>query len=134
AIVVDSLGGKQGLPSAFHSLFAGLNRTTVLIVAVTVGLVLTAGQHAIGVLGDYVSTKLSQRMTLDLRSELFQHAQRLSQTFHDETPHGALVYSINNAAEAAGSVTVAIPPLLESLLSLVGMFVIAFRIDWELAL
>jgi ATP-binding cassette subfamily B protein len=134
AIVVDSIGGKQGLPSAFHSLFAGLNRTTVLIVAVTVGLMLTAGQHAIGVLGDYVNTKLSQRMTLDLRSELFQHAQKLSQTFHDETPHGALIYAINNAAEAAGSVTVALPPLLESLLTLVGMFVIAFRIDWELAL
>jgi ATP-binding cassette, subfamily B, bacterial len=134
AIVVDSIGGKQGLPNVFDSLFASLNRTSVLIIAVTVGLVLTAAQHAIGVLGDYVNTKLSQRMTLDLRSDLFRHAQKLSQTFHDETPHGALIYAINNAAEAAGSVTVAIPPLLESLLTLVGMFVIAFRIDWELAL
>jgi len=134
AIVVDSIGGKQGLPNVFHSLFASLNRTSVLIIAVTAGLGLTAAQHAIGVLGDYVNTKLSQRMTLDLRSDLFQHAQKLSQTFHDETPHGALTYAINNAAEAAGSVTVAIPPLLESLLTLVGMFVIALRIDWEIAL
>jgi ATP-binding cassette, subfamily B, bacterial len=134
AIVVDSIGGKQGLPGIFHPLFGSLDRTTVLIVAVLLGLVLTAGQHAIAVLDDYVSTKLSQRMTLDLRSDLFQHAQRLSQTFHDETPHGALTYSINNAAEAAGSATVAIPPLVQSLLTLIGMFVIAFRIDWVLAL
>jgi ATP-binding cassette subfamily B protein len=134
AIVVDSIGGKQGLPGVLHPFFGSLSRTTVLVIAVTAGLVLTAVQHAIGVLGEYVNTKLSQRMTLDLRSELFQHAQKLSQTFHDETPHGALIYAINNASGAAGSVTVAIPPLLESLLTLVGMFVIAFRIDWELAL
>jgi len=134
AIVVDSIGGKRGLPGIFHPLFGSLDRTTVLIVAVVLGLVLTAGQHAIAVLDDYVSTKLSQRMTLDLRSDLFQHVQRLSQTFHDETPHGALTYSINNAAEAAGSATVAIPPLVQSLLTLIGMFVIALRIDWELAL
>jgi ABC-type multidrug transport system fused ATPase/permease subunit len=134
AIVVDAVGGKQETPGLLHPLFGGLDRRTILIVAVVGGLVLTAGQHAIGVLGDYVSTKLSQRMTLDLRSDLFRHVQRLSQTFHDETPHGALIYSINNAAEAAGSTTVSIPPLVQSLLTLVGMFVIALRIDWELAL
>ena len=73
AIVVDSIGRKQGLPGVVHPLFGSLSRTRVLIIAVTAGLVLTAAQHAIGVLGDYVNTKLSQRMTLDLRSELFQH-------------------------------------------------------------
>ena len=39
------------------------------------------------------------------------------------------MFEINNQASAVGSITVAIPPLLQSVLTLVGMFVIVVRIE-----
>jgi ATP-binding cassette, subfamily B, bacterial len=44
-----------------------------------------------------------------------------------------MIYTINNAAESAGQVTVAFPPLTQAVLTLVGMLVISFEIDPLLA-
>jgi ATP-binding cassette, subfamily B, bacterial len=134
AIVIDEVTGKRKLPHVLGFVFGTNSRTTVLVIAVVAGLVLITVQHALGVLGEYVATKLSQHMTLDLRSDLFQHAQSLSLAFHDEARSGALIYTINNAADAAGQISVTIPPLVQSALTLAGMFYISFRIDWTLAL
>ena len=71
---------------------------------------------------------------LDLRSDMFQHAQRLSAGYHDDRATGALMYQINNQADAVGAVAVSLPPLLQSFLTLVGMIWIAARIDAQLAL
>jgi ABC-type multidrug transport system fused ATPase/permease subunit len=73
-------------------------------------------------------------MVLDLRSDMFRHVQRLSQAFHDSKRTGQLMFEINNQASAVGSITVAIPPLLQSALTLVGMLVIVIKIDPLLAL
>ena len=41
-------------------------------------------------------------MVLDLRSDMFRHAQRLSLAFHDRTRTGQLMFEINNQASAVG--------------------------------
>ncbi len=61
-------------------------------------------------------------MVLDLRSDMFAHAQRLSMAYHDSKRTGKLMFQINNQAAAVGGITVAVPPLLQSVLTLVGMF------------
>ena len=73
-------------------------------------------------------------MVLDLRSDLFDHVQRLSLTFHDRRQTGALMSQINLQAAAVGNIVMVIPPLVEALLTLVGMLVIALLIDWQIAL
>ena len=73
-------------------------------------------------------------MVLDFRSDLFQNAQRLSLTFHDENATGGLMYRINNQADAMGSITTSIAPLLQALLTLGGMLYITIKIDLQLAL
>jgi ABC-type multidrug transport system fused ATPase/permease subunit len=134
AIVIDTIAGKRALPDFIAPFFDSWSSTRIILLAVVGGLAVTAVQHGVGVLGDYVETKLAQHMTLDMRSQLFEHAQGLSQTFHDQARSGALIYTINHAAEAAGHIAVAFPPLAQSLVTLVGMFVIAFQIDPTLAL
>ena len=47
-----------------------------------------------------------------------------SLAFHDRTRTGQLMFEINNQASAIGGITVAVPPLLQSVLTVVGMFVI----------
>ena len=64
--------------------------------------------------GQLRRTRVSQSMVLDFRSDLFQHAQRLSLAFHDQRRGGMLIYAINFQADAAARLVMAIPPLLQS--------------------
>jgi ABC-type multidrug transport system fused ATPase/permease subunit len=133
ALLIDTVLGNKPLPSLLGAL-DGLGVYTLLAVAVASGLIITALEHGLAVVDDYVNTKLDQNMVLDLRSDLFRHAQRLSMAFHDTKRTGTLMYQINNQAAAVGGVTVAVPPLLQSILTLIGMFAVTLVIEPLLAL
>jgi ATP-binding cassette subfamily B protein len=133
AFLVDNVLGHRTPPGFITSIF-GREEMHLLIFAVTAGLLITAIGHGITVWNEYVSTKLEQRAVLDLRSDLFEHAQRLSLTYHDGLKRGHFIYRINYQAGALGRVLLQFPALAQSLLTLVGMFWIAYRIDPLLAL
>jgi ABC-type multidrug transport system fused ATPase/permease subunit len=86
------------------------------------------------VLNHFLGAKTEQNMVLDLRSDLFDHAQRLSLTFHDQRQTGALMSQINTQAAAMGNIVMVIPPIAEAAMTLLGMLVIAALLDWQLAL
>jgi ABC-type multidrug transport system fused ATPase/permease subunit len=86
------------------------------------------------VLNHYLGAKTEQNMVLDLRSDLFNHVQRLSLTFHDQRQTGALMSQINSQAAAVGNIVMVIPPIAEAMMTLFGMLVITALIDWQLAL
>jgi ATP-binding cassette subfamily B protein len=106
----------------------------VLVTMVFARFLITAVGNAFTVGNHYLGSKMEQNMILDLRSDLFAHVQRLSLTFHDERRTGALMSQINTQAAAVGNIVMVVPPIAESLLTLVGMFVIATLIDWQVAL
>lgn len=133
-VIIDTVLEERALPEVLVPVMGNLDRETLLVLAVLGGLAITLIQNAVTVLHDYVTTKLDQRMVLDFRSDLFQHAQRLSLGFHDRARTGQLMYRINNQATTLGKVTMTFPPLAESIITLVGMFWIAYHIDPELAL
>jgi ATP-binding cassette subfamily B protein len=133
AILVDTVLGEKPLPSLLGFL-GSWDATSLLVLAVLAGLVLTVAENGVTVVNEYVTTTLDQRLALDFRSDLFRHAQRLSLAFHDRAQTGGLMYQINNQADSIGAITVSIPPLAQSLLTLVGMFVVAYMIDPTLAL
>ena len=133
AIVIDTILGDKPLPSILGGL-DGVSTTGILIIAVVGGLLLTGVEHGTAIVDDYVNTKLDQSMVLDLRSDLFRHAQRLSLAFHDRRKTGGLMYQINNQASAVGTVTVSLPPLFQALFTVIGMFLIAYAIEPLLAL
>jgi ATP-binding cassette subfamily B protein len=133
AIMIDSVLGDKPLPGPLHAL-DGIGRYQLLALTVLCGLVITGLQHGLAVVDNYVNTKLDQSMVLDLRSDLFRHVQRLSLSFHDRTKTGQMMFEINNQASGIGAITVAVPPLLQSIVTVVGMFVILIRIQPQLAL
>ena len=133
AILIDTVLGHRPLPSLLGVL-DGLDRSALLALAVTAGLVVTGLEHGLAIADEYVNTKLDQGMVLDLRSDMFRHVQRLSQAFHDRKRTGQLMFEINNQASAVGSITVAVPPLLQSVVTLIGMFAIVVHIEPVLAL
>jgi ATP-binding cassette, subfamily B, bacterial len=134
--LVDNVLGDKPLPAWLERLFAGAadSRFALLLSAVVFGLVLTLVENVLGILNNYVSTRLDQHMVLDFRGDLLAHAQRLSLTFHDERRSGPLVYAINFQSNAAAGIVLAIPPLAQSFITLVGMFTIVYLIDAKLAL
>jgi ATP-binding cassette, subfamily B, bacterial len=109
-------------------------RGLLLVVIATASLLFAMLQNAITVLNTYVSTKIDQGMVLDFRSDMMQHAQRLSLAFHDQRRTGQIIFAINNMGSAIARMLMVIPPLAESILTLIGMFWIVLLLDWELAL
>lgn len=135
AIILNEVVTNQE-PSGFVELVFGSDPTIwiVLVSMVTLRFLIIAVGNGFTVLNDYLGSKIEQNMVLDLRSDLFEHVQRLSLTFHDKRQTGALMSQINLQAASVGNIVMVIPPIVEAVLTLVGMLVIATLIDWQLAL
>lgn len=131
-VLIDNVLGSESLPG-WLSWFAG-SRLALLWCAVLGGLVLTLAQNVLNVVDNYVNTKIDQNMTLDFRSDMFQHVQCLSLAHHDQRRSGQLIYAINYMADAPARLVMTIPPLAQSALTLVGMFGVSLYIDPVLAL
>jgi ATP-binding cassette subfamily B protein len=114
--------------------FGAENKFTILAIAALLGFLIVVVSHGFTVINSYLDSKLEQNVILDLRSDLFDHAQQLSLAFHDERQTGELMARINYAASSLGAIIMAVPPLLQSLLTLTGMAVIAALINWKITL
>jgi ATP-binding cassette, subfamily B, bacterial len=135
AIILNNVLEDQHTSGFVRAVFGSEPTVWVILVTMVIArFLITAIGNAFTVLNHYLGSKMEQNMVLDLRSDLFAHVQRLSLTFHDERRTGALMSQINNQAAAVGNIVMVVPPIAESLLTLVGMFVIATLIDWQLAL
>jgi ABC-type multidrug transport system fused ATPase/permease subunit len=132
AIMLDVVSGHQ--PREKFLLFGTTDKYTILAIAVAAGFLLVVAAHSLTVINSYIDSRLEQNMILDLRSDLFDHAQRLSLTFHDSRQTGELMARINYAAASLGAVVMSIPPIAQSVLTLIGMAVIAMLIDWKVTL
>lgn len=133
AVLVDSVLGGEPLPGPLEQ-WVPQNVAARVGFAVILGLMVTGAIQGVGVVMEYVTTKLKMWMVLDFRSVLFRHVQRLSFAFHDDRRTGEFMGRINGQAQSVGSVTVAIFPMLQSALMLVGMFVVAYRLNPPVAL
>jgi ATP-binding cassette subfamily B protein len=134
--LVDNVLSGQPMPPTLAWLLgpAAQDRMSLLVLTVVAGFVLVLVQNVLTVLDSYVNTKIDQSMVLEFRSDLFRHAQRLSLAFHDQRRSGMLIYAINFQADAVARVIMAIPPLAQSALTLVGMIWISYTIDPTLSL
>jgi ABC-type multidrug transport system fused ATPase/permease subunit len=135
-VLVDSVLEDKPLPGLLAgplSPVAG-SRYGLLVAVVAAGLVIAIVQNLLLVVNNYLGTRLKERIVLDFRGDLFQHAQRLSMTFHDSQRTGDLMNRITYQAFSIGSIVMSGPPLLQSVVTLVGMFWIAFHLDPLLAL
>jgi ATP-binding cassette, subfamily B, bacterial len=137
AVIIDSvLSPVQKEPTWFLKDIFGTHpdRHTLLLFVVIAGFMIVILGHGMEVINNYVSAKLEQNMILDLRSKLFQNAQSQSLSFHDERFTGQLMSLINMQANSIGEIVMAFPPIIQNMLTLVGMLTIALLIDWQVTL
>ena len=131
-ILVDNVLQDKPLPGVLQDWFGGLDRYTLLYVAVFSSFFLTLLVYGVAVLDRYVNTKLDQRMALDLRSDLFEHAQKLSMAYYDKRRTGHLIFVINSQGESVSRLLMTIPPVAQSLITLIGVVILCWGIDHQL--
>jgi ATP-binding cassette subfamily B protein/subfamily B ATP-binding cassette protein MsbA len=135
ALIIDSVLGTHAPPGPLQNWFGqSPDPYRLLIFIVVLGFLISTVSHGVRVINDYVNAKVEQNMVLDLRGKLFAHCESLSLTFHDSRQTGMLMSIINLQSAAVGAIVMAFPPLLESLLMLIGMLIIAILIDWQVTL
>jgi ATP-binding cassette, subfamily B, bacterial len=135
ALIIDSVLGTHAPPGPLKGWFGqSPDPYRLLIFIVVCGFLISTLSHGVRVINDYVNAKVEQNMVLDLRGKLFAHCESLSLTFHDARQTGMLMSIINLQSAAVGAIVMAVPPLLESFLMLIGMLIIALFIDWQVTL
>jgi ABC-type multidrug transport system fused ATPase/permease subunit len=103
----------------------------IVIMYVAVSLASWGGQYLENLYLAYAGQSIIFRM----RTEMFDHLQRLSLSFFDRNKVGKLMSRVqNDVSQIQELVTQGILTLLTSLLTLVGIAVIMFMMNWRLAL
>jgi len=133
AFIIDTVLHDE-VPPGWVRAIVGDGQRGLIVLGVLFGLMVTFAAGVTRVADEYLSTNVDQRMVLELRSELFAHVQRLAPDFHDSARTGTLMYRINDQADAVGKVLMALPNLGQTVLTLLGMAVLALLIDPWLAL
>ncbi len=137
-IAVDSVVGSKPLPRFLAPLLPDvLTRSALLVLGVAAGLqVLATLLSQLQALATYwLRTQTGQKLTLNFRTQLFRHLQRLSLSFHDSRGTADSIYRIQDDAPSIKWITIdGILPLISETVMLLAMIYVTARIDWQLAL
>ncbi len=132
-LIVDTVIGGKPLPGFFQQItpdFAAASKPALLILlAGSVVLIATLSELRNGV-SLLLETYVSQRLLMEFRAKLFDHAQRLSLSYHDARGTSDTLYRIQFDTPALHSLLVfGITPFLTAGLTLVGMLYVIARLD-----
>ncbi|RPJ62119.1 MAG: ABC transporter ATP-binding protein [Acidobacteria bacterium] len=98
-------------------------------------LLLFLAHQAITILQGYIQAGVGQRMSYELGGNLFGYLQRLSLRFHGRRPAGDLVRRVTTDSACVRDLFMSVVfPVLTSVLTVLTMFAIMWRLDRSLAL
>jgi ATP-binding cassette, subfamily B, bacterial len=137
-IVIDHIVQSKPLPSWLAGLASGLfahDRFAVLNFAVA-AVAIIAVLGAVSTYAEKVlATEVGQWVGHDLRMTLYHHMQRLSLAEHDEARTGDLVSRVTDDISAIQDfINSALLGIFVSVLTLVGMIVVMFTVNWRFTL
>jgi ATP-binding cassette, subfamily B, bacterial len=109
---------------------------TVAVIVVSLGIVLIAGGRSLfDYFQLYQTSRVGHQMVHILRRELFSHLQGLSLYFHNRARSGELLNRVTNETEVLkDTFAESVMTASSQLLTVVGMFVIMFLLNWKLSL
>ncbi len=137
-IAVDTVLGSHPLPGPVRAaLPRGMAPTQGQCLAIAVGLLVATALLKQGqdLANNLLKKYVVERMTLDLRARVFRHAHRLSFTYHDRQGTADAAYRIQQDVPDAQSIVVeSVFPSITAFITLVSMFLVTAKMDWQLAL
>ncbi len=137
-IVIDYVVGSKQMPPWLAHWFdstVGTDKLVVLnVAAVSVFLIAVAGAVS-SYVQSVTMTSIGQWVMHDLRSTLYNHIQRLSLSFHDQSQTGDLITRVTSDIDTVqGFITSSLMDTILDTLTLAGMLVLMFYIDWRFTL
>jgi ATP-binding cassette, subfamily B, bacterial len=137
-IVLDYVVGSKLLPhwlSGLISLAPGSDKQAVLNFAVMLVIAVALVGAVSSYTEDYLTTKVGQWVMHDLRHDLYHHIQRLSFTDYDRQRTGDLISRITSDIDAIQDfASSALLGIVIDLVTLVGMLIIMFSLNWRFTL
>jgi subfamily B ATP-binding cassette protein MsbA len=117
------------------ALLFGPTQLGMLGVAALAVLVITAASSAFDYLGDRLMNSAGERITSNIRTDVFAQLQRLPMRYHDQQPVGELTSRIStDTARIEDSLVGMFSVLLPGLFSLGGFAVVLLTVNWRLGL
>ena len=130
-LVIDHVLGGRPLagPLAFWP------APSLLALACLAMVLVQAGSGALGLLHNYTTIGVGQRMVNDLRGALYAHLQRLSLAFHGRQQVGDLMYRVTADSFAVQTMIMnGLLPILSAVVLLGGMLCVLVPLDLRLTL
>ena len=136
-LIFDYVLLHKNLPDSFVFLerwFAG-NSFWLLVALVAAYGLLTAISNGFSFLESYITSRVGLELVTTLRRELFVHLQRLSLSFHAQSRRGELLNQVSSDTQALREAFAEIGlTLVTNLLTIIGMCVVMFFINWRLSI
>jgi ATP-binding cassette subfamily B protein len=137
-LIVDNVLGTSTFPGYLAILLPGGSQASkdyVLWLALGILVGSTLLTYLQNLLNVWLTNKIGNRMTLDVRDRLFRQMQRLSIAYHDTKGSADSTYRTLQDAPALRSFGVdSMIPLITSVLTLGAMIIVTLFLDWQLAL
>lgn len=135
-IIVDNVLGTQPLPSYLRFFVpASSPKENFVIAAIAILLASAVLNYTQGLVDIWTTSKVGNKITLDMRARLFRQLQRLSILYHDTKGVTDSTYRVQNDATWLRQLMVdTVPSMLTSFLTLGGMIAVMVFLDWQLAL
>lgn len=137
-IIVDNVCSGNPLPPWLHdwvSPIVGESPTALLALMCVVMLGVFALQGGLNAIGTSVLVRAGLTMLNDLRCRCYEHLQRLSLVFHDRQSVGDSIYRVTGDTFSIQTLfNGGLVPFLQSTITLGGIVIILWRIDWAMTL
>src|SRR5260370_1211265 len=137
-IAIDSAIGTTHVPRFLKGILPpSATRSTAAVLAIAVVLLLgiAALENLFALANSFLRTWTAEKLLLDFRARLFSHLQRLSLGYHDVKGSTDSVYRIQYDTASMQYLTIdGLGPFVTSVVTLLAMFYVTFRIDPQLAL
>ena len=136
-VLDDLLQGKNQHGWLHHFILAtaGSTQRNVLLFACVAVLVIAVTDAFCTYREKYITTNVGQWVAHDLRRNIYTHVQRLSLAFHDQQPTGDLISRVTVDIDAIQSFIVSgLLSILVDALTLIGMIIVMFWVNWQFTL
>ncbi len=137
-IVFDYVFGSKHMPAWMSGLIGatfGLDKVSILHFAVLAVIVIALAGALSAYAEKYLTTSVGQWVMHDLRRVLYHHIQRLSLAYHDHKPTGDLISTVTADIDSIQDfISQALLGMVVNVLTLVGMLLVMFYLNWRFTL
>lgn len=137
-IIFDYVLGSKNMPEWMAALInstLGKDKLAILNFAALAVIAIAIGGAISSYTEKYLTTSVGQWIMHDLRRTVYHHIQRLSLVYHDQKRTGDLISRVTSDIDAIQSlISTVLLGIIVNILTLIGMTVVMFYLNWKFTL